>query len=79
MKYTQHSYWSTAFVAMQACMAKWGLTLEQMAQAVKKYNIASIIEQNEDWLNHYGPAGAVLVIEKFILRDWGALPNGVKC
>ena len=50
MKYTQHSYWSTAFVVMQACMAKWGLTLEQMAQAVKKYNIASIIEQNEDWL-----------------------------
>lgn len=50
-----------------------------MAQAVKKYNIASIIEQNEDWLNHYGPAGAVLVIEKFILRDCGALPNGVKC
>ena len=79
MKYTQHSYWSTAFVIMQACMAKWGLTLEQMAQAVKKYNIASIIEQNEDWLNRYGPAGAVLVIEKFILRDWGALPNGVKC
>lgn len=79
MKYTQHSYWSTAFVVMQACMAKWGLTLEQMAQAVKKYNIASIIEQNEDWLNHYGPAGAVLVIEKFILRGWGALPNGVKC
>lgn len=37
MKYTQHSYWSTAFVIMQACMAKWGLTLEQMAQAVKKY------------------------------------------
>ena len=79
MKYTQHSYWSTAFVVMQACMAKWGLTLEQMAQAVKKYNIASIIEQNEDWLNHYGPAGAVLVIEKSILRDWGALLNGVKC
>ena len=79
MKYTQHSYWSTAFVIMQACMAKWGLTLEQMAQAVKKYNIASIIEQNEGWLNHYGTDGAVLVIEKFILRDWGALPNGVKC
>ena len=79
MEHTQHSYWSTAFVVMQACMAKWGLTLEQMAQAVKKYNIASIIEQNEDWLNHYGPAGAVLVVEEFILRDWGALPNGVKC
>lgn len=79
MKYTQHSYWSTAFVIMQACMAKWGLALEQMAQAVKKYNIASIIEENEDWLNFYGPEGAVLVIEKFILRDWGALPNGIKC
>ena len=79
MKYTQHSYWSTAFVVMQACMAKWGLTLEQMAQAVKKYNIASIIEQNEDWLNFYGPAGAVVIVERLILKDCGALPNGVKC
>lgn len=79
MKYTQYSYWSTAFVIMQACMIKWGLTLEQMAQAVKKYNIASIIEQNEDWLNFYGPAGAVVIVEHFILRDWGALPNGIKC
>lgn len=79
MKYTQHSYWSTAFVVMQACMAKWGLTLEQMAQAVKKYNIASIIEQNEDWLNFYGQEGAVVIVEWLILKDWGALPNGVKC
>lgn len=79
MKYTQHSYWSTAFVVMQACMAKWGLTLEQMAQAVKKYNIASIIEENEDWLNFYGPAGAVVILEWLILKDCGALPNGVKC
>ena len=79
MEHTQHSYWSTAFVIMQACMAKWGLTLEQMAQAVKKYNIASIIEQNEDWLNFYGPAGAVVRVEQLILKDCGALPNGVKC
>lgn len=64
MEHTQHSYWSTAFVIMQACMAKWGLTLEQMAQAVKKYNIASIIEQNEDWLNHYGQAGNISAWEK---------------
>lgn len=27
MKYTQYSYWSTAFVVMQACMAKWGLDI----------------------------------------------------
>lgn len=79
MKYTQHSYWSTAFVIMQACMAKWGLTLEQMAQAVKKYNIASIIEENEDWLNFYGQEGAVVIVEWLILKDCGELPNGVKC
>ena len=78
MKYTQHSYWSTAFVVMQACMAKWGLTLEQMAQAVKKYNIASIIEDKEYWLNFYGPAGAVVIVERLILKDCGELPNGVK-
>lgn len=79
MEHTQHSYWSTAFVVMRACMAKWGLTLEQMAQAVKKYNIASIIEENEAWLNFYGPEGAVVILEWLILKDWGALPNGVKC
>lgn len=60
-------------VIFNACIKYWGLTPCELSELIKRYNLFSYVEENEELLNSYGPKGLAQVLESYVKESGGAI------
>lgn len=69
----QDSLFELCYIIFNACIEKWDISNKSMSNLINTFNLATLVEQHQEYFNSMGVQGVVEEMEDYIQKRGGSI------